>query len=193
MELYTALSNHVPMPKFVFWQPGINIDIKPPYVVKAIGKGLEHKTELGAVRLNVLREELNDVVEELANTFPHARILIQEMVYGDRELLVSVKKDSTFGYSVVVGSGGIYVEVLKDVEAVLCPFTLTDLKNALASLKTYPILRGTRGKKPLNVDALYQLTTNACSFAQQHNLTVLEFNPVITDGEQFWVVDVKVE
>lgn len=132
-----------------------------PVALKIESADIPHKTELGAVRLNVrslkaLKTEAACLYELVAAKAPTARIdgvLVQEMCSG-LEVLVGAVCDEYFGPLVVVGLGGIYAEVLKDTVRRFAPFPPAVARDMLMRLKASAILKGYRNHPPLDVEAL---------------------------------------
>ena len=159
-------------------------ELKLPLAVKIASPDIAHKTELGAVKLNVrTREELDaSVTQVLSNTragAPSARIegvIVSEMVEGGFELLAGVVNDAVFGPVVVVGAGGIYAEALKDTSCRLAPFDEGTAREMIDELQCRPILAGARGKPPLDIAAVARSLAALSRFAWQNRDTVAEID-----------------
>ena len=131
-----------------------------PVVLKIQSPEVVHKTEVGGV---VLGLDSADRVEQagaelLAKGPAGSKLLVQEMVSGT-EVILGARVDPQYGPFVMVGLGGIFVEVLKDVALRLLPVTTEDAHAMLRELKGYKILEGVRGQKPRDVDALVRAIT----------------------------------
>jgi acetyltransferase len=133
-----------------------------PVVLKVESPDIAHKTEAGAVLLDVrderaLAEGFARVRDNARRAVPAAEIrgvLVQEMVGKGTEVLVGMHRDPQFGPVVAVGLGGILVETLRDVQLLLPPVGEGDGRAALERLRGYPILRGVRGAPPADLEAL---------------------------------------
>ncbi len=92
---------------------------------------------------------------------------------------------------IVLGLGGIYVEIFRDVSARLCPITSEDVDEMIAELKSHPLLEGARGEKPINKKVLEQLVLRACKFMAQEDIKEMDLNPVIFDENGCDIVDAR--
>ena len=152
-----------------------------PVVLKAVGSSLAHKTEAGAVRLNLCTpDELIDAawhMRELSDQF-----LVETMVQSTvAELIVGVMHDPQFGMTLTLGFGGIWVELLKDSQTVLLPATRSELKSALMRLRMAPLLTGYRGKPAGDLGATLSAIECIARLASEHadHLVELDVNPLI--------------
>jgi acetate---CoA ligase (ADP-forming) len=162
-----------------------------PVVIKASGAALEHKSELGAVVLNVrTTAEASAAAQRLAALSP--TLLIEEMVSdGVAEILVGVSVDPQFGQLLVLGAGGVLTELLRDSVTLLPPFTADAIAAALGRLKVARLLAGYRGRPAADVAALIA-TVLACTryaAANIERLVELDLNPVIVRARGAVAVD----
>lgn len=167
-----------------------------PVVLKLQSPEVIHKTEVGGV---VVGLETPERVEEagqrlLAKGPKGAGLLVQEMVSGT-EVILGARLDPQYGPFVMVGLGGIFVEVLKDVALRLIPVAEDDARAMLRELKGYKVLEGARGQKPRDVEALVRAITGLSSLfaAYRGQLSDLEINPLIVreEGAGVRAVDVR--
>src|SRR6266536_2265177 len=170
-----------------------------PVALKATAPGLLHKTEAGAVRLNLKgRQEVTRAASELAEVLtatgnPPEGFLLQRMATGVAELLVGVVHDPTFGPVVVVGAGGTSAELLGDVGVRLAPLTDRDPGELLRSLKTFPLLDRWRGAPEADLSALEDLLLRIGAFADDRpEIAELDCNPVMVGPDGAMIVDVRV-
>jgi acyl-CoA synthetase (NDP forming) len=150
-----------------------------PVVLKGCGAGLEHKSELGLVRLDVRSAE--DVRWQAAELLERAPgVLVSEMVSG-LELVVGVARDPLFGPTVMTGIGGVLVEVLGDVSFRVPPFDRAEARRMLEELRGYPILRGVRGRPPADVDAVLDVIGKVQRLALElvDDVVELDINPLV--------------
>ena len=152
-----------------------------PVVLKALAPGLAHKTEAGAVRLNLQNDaELDAALTAMA---PLAQqFLVEQMVRGAlAELLVGVQRDPQFGLTLTLGAGGVFVELLRDSVTLLLPLTRADLLQALQTLKMWPMVTGYRGRAHGDVEALLDAVQAILAFATAHadRLLELDVNPLL--------------
>ncbi|HEX4847262.1 MAG TPA: acetate--CoA ligase family protein [Novosphingobium sp.] len=152
-----------------------------PLVLKAVGEHLAHKTELGAVALGITSRE--GLLAEAQRMAPlGGTFLIEEMVGGAvAELIVGVARDPQFGLFLTLGAGGIFVELLRQVEQVLLPASREEIAAALARLPIDAVLQGYRGKPGCDRDALVNAITAIAAFALDHadRLEELDVNPLL--------------
>jgi hypothetical protein len=152
-----------------------------PVVIKASGAHLEHKSELGAVIVNVRTtadaEAAAQRLSKLSDT-----LLVEQMISdGVAEILVGMTVDAQFGQVLVIGAGGILTELLRDSATLLPPFTPTSIEAALNRLKVSKLLASFRGKPAGDIPALVE-TVLACTRYAEANLNALvelDINPVI--------------
>jgi acetyl-CoA synthetase len=156
-------------------------DIGFPVVIKATGAHLEHKSELGAVVVNVRNTEDAEAAAQRLSRLSDS-LLVEEMVAdGLAEILVGITVDPQFGQVLVIGAGGILAELLRDTATLLPPFTAESIEAAIRGLKVSKLLAGFRGKPPADVPALVS-SVLACTRYAEANLNALlelDINPVI--------------
>lgn len=152
-----------------------------PVVIKATGEALQHKSELGAVVLDV-RSAQDALAAGQRLSALSATLLVEQMVTdGVAEVLIGVTVDAQFGQLLVLGAGGVLTELLRDTVALLPPFTPEKIERAIARLRIARLLAGFRGKPAGDVAALID-TALACTRyaeAQADRLLELDLNPVI--------------
>jgi acetate---CoA ligase (ADP-forming) len=167
--------------------------------LKAIVPGVLHKTEAGAVRLDLTGgTAVTRAATELGWQLEAAgqrpeRFLVQRMATGVAELLVGVVNDPTFGPVVAVGAGGTSAELLRDVTVRLAPLTERDATEALHELKTFPLLTGWRGTPPADLAALEDLLLRIGVLADNHPaIAELDCNPVVAGPRGATIVDSRI-
>lgn len=150
-----------------------------PVVVKALG--VAHKTEAGGVLLNLKNsEDVYKAATTLLNLSGH--LLIEKMVDGViAELIVGVTRDEQFGPYLVVGSGGILVELMKDTKSILLPVTREQVMETLEDLKCAPLFHGFRGKPGCGLDAVTDVVLAIALFVEENASAVaeLDVNPLM--------------
>ena len=130
-----------------------------PVVMKMTSKSTSHKTDVGGVRVNIgseekLRAEYRDLVAKLTErglADGLEGVIIQEMVKSSRELVCGVAADPQYGPMIMFGTGGVFVEVMKDVGFALAPLTDADAHDLVRSVKAFKLLEGARGTKPADI------------------------------------------
>lgn len=148
-----------------------------PVVLK--GEGIAHKTESGAVVLNLLNSAS---VAQHAKDMPCDQFLIEEMIAGGiAELLVGVVLDPAHGYVLTLAAGGQLTEILDDKVSLLLPADEDSIFNALRSLKIWPLLNGYRGGDSVDTTAIQKTIFGVQDFvtANQGHVSEVEINPLI--------------
>jgi acyl-CoA synthetase (NDP forming) len=160
-----------------------------PVALKVQSPDVPHKSDAGGVHLGAATAEEVEtgylrVIRNVKAVHPDARIdgvLVQEMVSDGLEVIVGMVHDPQFGPLVMLGLGGIYVEVFKDAAFRLPPLDEEDVREMLAELRGSALLSGLRGREPRDVDALVQCVVRFGDFVA-HNagrFTAVEMNPVM--------------
>jgi acetyltransferase len=171
-------------------------DIGFPVALKLLSPEIIHKTEAQAV---VLGLESAEAVEAqgrllLARSSTGSKLLVQKMVVG-MEILLGARMDAQFGPLIMVGMGGIFVEVLKDTALRLLPVGEEEALEMLKELKGYRLLEGVRGQPRRDVKAIVRAITGLSDLfaAYRDYLSDLEFNPLIVreEGLGLAAVDVR--
>ena len=171
-----------------------------PVAVKAVSPQVVHKSEVGAVLLNILTpEELkvgwNRILANVAERASGAKvvgILVEEMAPPGIEVIVGGMKDKQFGHVIMFGLGGIFVEVLKDVSFRAVPITTDDAKQMIEDVRGYPLLKGARGKTPVDIKALIEILLSVSRLLDKNpQVEELDLNPVIASATSATVVDAR--
>lgn len=164
-------------------------NVSYPAVAKIESSDILHKSDIGGVKLNLKnKDELIDAYHEVLNNArihcPDARIngvLIQNMLPKGVEVIIGVNNDPQFGPMLLVGLGGVFVEVFKDVALYPAPLNKTEALDMIKSLKGFKMLNGYRGEKPCDIDALAEMMVSVSNYAVANKdaLLELDINPVI--------------
>jgi acetyltransferase len=136
-----------------------------PVAMKVISQEISHKSDVGGVQLNLRSESgVNDAYQDMLGRirqeYPLAKIegvLIQSMVTGGRELIVGGRQDDQFGPVVLVGLGGIFVEVFGEVSVRVAPISHREAMEMIDELRGAPILKGARGLKPSDMRSVVEV------------------------------------
>ncbi|SET82521.1 acetate--CoA ligase family protein [Paracoccus homiensis] len=148
-----------------------------PVVIK--GEGIAHKTEAGAVVLNLADPQ---AVERAAREMVADSYLIEEMIPGGvAELLIGVVRDPAHGFVLTLGAGGVLTELMRDTTSLLLPASRDQIRTALQGLRCWPLLAGYRGKPPANLEAVLDAVLAVQAFVKANLATLheVEVNPLI--------------
>jgi acyl-CoA synthetase (NDP forming) len=156
-----------------------------PVAIKVISQQISHKSDVGGVQLNLRNREavkaaFEDMLGRIQRAYPQARldgVLVQPMVTGGRELILGGKQDANFGPVVLVGLGGIFVEVFEEVALRVAPITPKEAEEMISQLRGAPILMGTRGNKRSDVEAVAE--------------ALLRLSQLLTDFPEIQEIDIN--
>jgi acetate---CoA ligase (ADP-forming) len=173
-----------------------------PVVLKVSATGLAHKTDVGGVVLGVgsaesaarAYERIVTAVSVAAPGTPIEGVLVSPMRGEGVDLLVGIVRDDTWGLTLVVGLGGIWVEVLADSAVRALPVTPGEVRQMLTELKSFPLLTGARGAEPVDLDELSRVIARigAVAVALGDDVEELEINPLRAAGSRIEVLDALV-
>lgn len=171
-----------------------------PLVLKAVSAQLPHKTEAGAVALN-LRDaqalkaalvQMRERIAAYAPGVPFEHVLLERMAAPPlAELIVGVMRETNFGLALVIGTGGVLVELLKDSRSLLLPTTEGAIRGALLSLRSATLLQGFRGREAADLDALLAAIRAVADYACENagQLLELDVNPLLVGAQGTTAVD----
>ena len=176
--------------------------LKPPLVVKIMSPDILHKSDAGGVKVGLQSAaDVKDAINTMAASpkIQGARIdgyLLEEMAPAGQEMVIGGLRDPQFGPLVMVGLGGIFVEVLRDVSFRICPITRLDATEMLNELKGVAILDGARGMKPVSKDAIIDVLMkvggeNGLLMRHADDVAEADINPLIVSGNGAVAVDAR--
>lgn len=172
-----------------------------PVVMKISSPDIMHKTEAGGVKLGIMSvEEAEKTYAEIINnckaynqTAKLEGILLQEMAESGLEMIIGIHNDPMFGPMLVVGMGGVFVEVFKDTAMYPCPLGKKEALDMIKSLKSYKLLNGYRGSESCDLDALADVMVKVAAFAAENKEKIkeMDMNPVVVypEGKGVAVLD----
>lgn len=170
-----------------------------PVVLKIESPDIPHKTDVGGVRLNLstaadVHAAFDEMMQAVGVAAPEARlvgVIIQPMVGRGVELVVGINSDAIFGPVLMVGLGGIFVEILKDVQFRTAPVTREVAEEMLSGLRATAVLSGLRGMPPVNKDKLcdFLVAVSEMASSRAGSLWSLDLNPVIATHDEVLAVD----
>ncbi|PWB50363.1 MAG: acetyl-CoA synthetase [Candidatus Methanoperedenaceae archaeon] len=172
--------------------------IGTPVAMKISSPDISHKSDVGGVVLNVgaheARTTYDRIISQIKKAAPLARIegiLVQQMAPQGHELIIGLKKDAQFGHALMFGIGGIFVEVYKDVSFRVVPIEKTEALDMISQIRGYPILKGIRGRKPANIEAIANVLVSVSQMAEKENIIELDINPLIVNETGAIAVDAR--
>jgi 3-hydroxypropionyl-CoA synthetase (ADP-forming) len=170
-----------------------------PLVAKIVSPDILHKTDVGGVKVGLSSEDevkkaFDDMFNRLKEKFDVKGVLLEKMVPKGVELIVGLQNDSQFGPAIMVGLGGIYTELFKDVSFRVLPVTKNEAASMLESLRGKDILKGFRGSKPVDLDMLSEAIVNIGTLGvdMAGKYESIDFNPVVVYSDSYYVVDAKI-
>ncbi len=173
-------------------------DLGGRVAVKAIGPGLLHKSDVGAVRLGLTAAGAERAALEMDSSLSAAGMapegfLVQRMAPAGAELIVGVVGDPRFGPLVAVGAGGTTAELIGDVQVRLAPVGPREAAAMLRELRTFPLLDGFRGAPRADVGAVEEVVTRVAALAAAHpEIAELDCNPVVVGPDGAVIVDARI-
>jgi len=176
--------------------------LKPPLALKVTSPDILHKSDVGGVRVGLTSSEA--IVEAISEMMAVPQIasarvdgfLVEEMAPAGQEIVVGGVRDPQFGPLVMVGLGGVFVEVLADVAFRICPITRLDAGEMLDELKGAPLLRGARGRLPASraaiVDVLLKVGgEDGLLMRHAADIQEADINPIIVSADGAVAVDAR--
>lgn len=174
----------------------------PPFVLKAVCADIIHKSDLGAVEVNLRDEEaLVCAIDRMTETLKSRNLvperwLVEEMVHGGVECTIGGVMDGEFGPMVMFGLGGIFIELFADVAFRICPIDEIDAHEMIRELRCSAIFHGARGKEPISikvlVDALIAVGgEDGVMVRCSKEISEIDINPLIANGEGVVAVDAR--
>lgn len=162
-----------------------------PLVMKVVGP--VHKSDVGGVVLNV--KDLETVSREFNRLIKIPETYAVEIckMYKGTEVFIGASKEEKFGHQILFGLGGIFIEVLKDVQAALVPVSSTEAQSLLKNLRGYKILKGVRGQEPVNETILSDTVARVSALVQAApEIVEMDLNPLLGNSEYVIAVDARI-
>lgn len=162
-----------------------------PVVMKVIGP--VHKSDVGGVALNIkTKEAVVKEFERMIKIKDVTGVLIQPMLSG-MELFIGAKREEPFGHLLMFGLGGIFIEVLKDVQTALVPVTKNEILHMIPKLKTYHILKGVRGQEGVNIEIFADIICKVSALLNAvPEIYEMDINPLLGKKNQVIAVDARI-
>ena len=171
-------------------------EIGYPVVLKGCAAGIAHKTEKDLVRVDIRNDSeaeaaFGEITAKMNSTAGF--VLVQEMVKGERELMVGMTRDPQFGPCVMFGLGGIFTEVLKDVSFRMAPLSPRDATDMMSQIRGHRILNAVRGMGSVNRDELAEILIRVGRIGlENERIKEIDINPLIIRGGSPIAVDALV-
>ena len=176
--------------------------LKPPFALKIMSPDILHKSDAGGVKIGLKNgAEVEQAIKAMA-VLPAIKsahvegFLIEEMAPAGQEIVVGAVRDPDFGPMVMVGLGGIFVEVLADVTFRICPIARIDAEEMLDELKGAAILQGARGRRPVSREAIIDVLMkvggdNGLLMKHADDFKEADINPLIVSETAAVAVDAR--
>ena len=162
-----------------------------PLVMKVVGP--VHKSDVGGVTLNVRNIETVDKEFDRLMAIKDTYAVEMYPMLDGTEVYIGAIRDAKFGHQVFFGLGGIFIEVLKDVQSSLVPISAAEAKEALTKLRGYKILQGVRGQQPVNVDVYAeQIARVAALVMAAPEIAEMDLNPLLGNPKNVVAVDARI-
>lgn len=174
-----------------------------PVVLKVISPEVIHKSDVGGVIVDLRNEaelvrgymKLQENLAKLPKPIKDYQIMVQEMAKGGKELIMGMSYDPSFGPLIMVGIGGIYVEILKDINFRIYPITDLDAREMLTTLKGYKLLEGIRGEQGINIDTVVETLQRMSQLIGDFScINEMDINPYLAfpEAENCVAVDARI-
>jgi acetate---CoA ligase (ADP-forming) subunit beta len=154
-----------------------------PLVMKGCAPEIAHKTEMGLIRIDIRNEvEAETSFKEIMDAMdgPEKAVIVQQMVKGQRELVMGLTRDLQFGPCVMFGLGGIFTEILEDTSFRVAPIEKQDALDMMQEIKARKILEAIRGMAPANKDMLAEILIAVGRLGlENETIKEIDINPVI--------------
>jgi len=165
--------------------------IKLPVVLKVWSSQIIHRTELGGVIRIESEQEFRQGFFRLMKIKNAEGVLVQKMGRG-KEVALGMKRDDQFGPVLMFGMGGVFIEILQDISFRICPVSEKQALSMIQEIKGYPILKGQRGEKPVDVKALTKIISQLSKISlKEKSIKEIDLNPVIVNEGGAWIADFK--
>jgi len=207
-EAKRLLAAHgIAVPRGVLLAPGEDpaarlAGLAAPFALKVVAAGLLHKSDAGGVRLRLPDAASVAAARDAMATAPaiarHAveGFLVEEMATPGHELVIGGTRDEKFGPVIMLGLGGIFVEVFQDVVFRLCPIRRHEARDMLATLRSLPVLRGARGGVVADEDAIVEVLLRVGGadglLMRRPDIAELDINPLIVGARGAVAADARI-
>ncbi len=166
--------------------------IKFPLVLKICSSKILHKSDVNGVRVGIKSfGELKQSFGELKEIKNFEGVIVQEYIEGQL-VITGLKKDSTFGPTLLFGLGGIFTEIIKDVSFRVSPINKKDSFEMIKELRSYKILEGVRGQQCVNFNSISEVLLKLSNLSKNYDIQELDINPLIVNEKFSKIVDARI-
>lgn len=193
-ELLGGLGMAVPRGMFIPRGKSIQspVELSFPLVAKVVSPRADSKSDIGGVKLDIESgNQLEGAVSELSRIEHAEGVLVEEMARPGFEVIVGGIVDNTFGPVVMFGSGGLFVELFRDVAFALAPVDRQQALWLMNETKGEKVLKGFRGKSPLDMNALADIIVSVSEMIATGHFRTIDLNPVALYPSGALVLDAK--
>ncbi|MDD5489759.1 MAG: acetate--CoA ligase family protein, partial [Candidatus Moranbacteria bacterium] len=170
--------------------------LKFPCVLKTDDPKIAHRWDKKAVTLNIKNgKDLQTAWGKMKKSTGAANFLVQPMAAPGLEVIIGMKRDQNFGPVIIVGGGGTFTEIMKDRVILIPPFSEKDVKESLANLKIFPILKGFRGEKGYEISEIAKIAVALQNIAIENpGISQIDINPAMlyNNGRKYQILDAKI-
>jgi len=179
---------------------GLDKEINFPIVMKIVSPDIIHKTDAGGVKIGLKDEKkaklaYQEIIFKAKKYNKEARIegvIVYTMVPQGTEIIIGMMKDPHFGPVIMLGLGGIFVEILKDISFRILPIEERDAREMITEIKGYKILKGARGEASKDIEAIKILLMKISQLALENpEISEIDLNPVFVFEKSLQVVDAR--
>jgi acetate---CoA ligase (ADP-forming) subunit beta len=170
-------------------------EIGYPLVLKGCSSDIAHKTEKNLIRVDIRNDEEATLAfgEIMGHMGAAGAVLVQEMIKGQRELVIGLTRDPQFGPCVMFGLGGIFTEILKDISFRVAPLEKRDALEMMQDIKGHKILEAVRGMEAADLDLFADILIKVGQIGLENDaVKEIDINPVIISGSRPVAVDALV-
>ena len=183
----------IPVPKYAITKDvseakKIAEKIGYPVVLKTLSQKISHKSDANGVSVGICEKDMEKEFKRILKI--GGNVLIQQQVNGIETIIGGIV-DSQFGPCISFGTGGIFVEAIKDVNFRACPISKKDAKDMVKESKIYRILKGYRGKK-YDISGIVDVLVKISKMVIREGVKELDINPLICSEKDVWAVDIRV-
>ena len=179
---------------------GLDKEINFPIVMKIVSPDIIHKTDAGGVKVGIKTETearlaYQEIIFKTKKCNKNAKIsgvIAYAMVPQGTEIIIGMMKDPHFGPVIMFGLGGIFVEILKDISFRILPIEERDAREMITEIRGYEILKGARGKSPLDIQAIEGVLMKISKLTMENpEISEIDLNPVFVFENGIQVVDAR--